>query len=297
MNDLIYQPNLTDRDLWEHRMFRIIEPPPKLDNWQDYFLRYKQGGEDFFAVFLHYYEPTLNNTVKRFESRYGLTDHFADLKMAYTEAMLTLLQDYDPHCGVDFLLSVHRKLRDALHAYTMTNLKGFSETSPERYRQLRKAAYIYKNSTPGEEVSAICNALEVQPKTAQKLIREIEALDTFQWNGGTWETESVTMESLPGIDILGYTRPQSPEQVFLHNERQRLLTAAFEELDEKKQGVIGLSLGFCQNCFGPIEPKTNDEIADIYQFTSENGVHRCYKKALKKLKDILADRQFFTHTD
>ena len=226
-----------------------------------------------------------------------MIDHFADLKMAYTEAMLTLLQDYDPDCGVDFLLSVRRKLRDALHAYTMTNLKGFSETSPERYRQLRKAAYLYKNSAPGEEVRAICDALDVKPKTAQKLIREIEALDTFRWNGGTWETESGTMESLPGIDILGYTRPQSPEQVFLHNERQRLLTAAFEELDEKKQGVIGLSLGFCHNCFGPMQPKTNDEIADIYQFTSENGVHRCYKGALKKLKDILADRQFFTHTD
>ena len=297
MNDLIYEPNITGRVYWEHRMFRIVNPPPKLNSWQDYFVRYKKGGEDFFAVFLHYYEPELNKIVKRFGSRYGLIDHFADLKMAYIEALLTLLQDYDPDCGVDFLLSVRRKLRDALHAYTMTNLKGFSETSPERYRQLRKAAYIYKNSTPGEEVSAICNALEVQPKTAQKLIREIEALDTFQWNGGTWETESGTMESLPGIDILGYTRPQSPEQVFLHNERQRLLTAAFEELDEKKQGVIGLSLGFCQNCFGPIEPKTNDEIADIYQFTSENGVHRCYKKALKKLKDILTDKNFFADAD
>ena len=297
MNDLIYQPNITDRDLWEHRMFRIIEPPPKLDSWQDYFLRYKQVDEDFFAVFLHYYEPELNKTVKHFGSRYGLIDHFADLKMAYVEAMLKLLQEYNPDCGVDFLLSVRRKLRDALHAYTMTNLKGFSETSPERYRQLRKAAYLYKNSAPGEEVRAICDALDVKPKTAQKLIREIEALDTFQWNGGTWETESGAIESLSGVDILGYTRPRSPEQVFLHNERQRLLTAAFEELDEKKQGVIGLSLGFCHNCFGPIEPKTNDEIADIYQFTSENGVHRCYKKALKKLKDILADRDFFTHTD
>ena len=297
MNDLIYEPNLTDRVYWERRMFRIVNPPTKLDSWQDYFIRYKQGDEDFFPVFLHYYEPTLNNTVKRFESRYGLTDHFADLKMAYIEAMLTLLQDYDPECGVDFLLSVKRKLRDALHAYTMTNLKGFSETSPERYRQLRKAAYIYKNSVSGEGVSAICNALKVQPKTAQKLIREIEALDTFQWNGDTWETESGAMESVAGVDILGYTRPRSPEQVFLHNERQRLLTAAFEELDEKKQGVIGLSLGFCHNCFGPIEPKTNDEIADIYQYTTENGVHRCYKGALKKLKDILADRQFFTHTD
>ena len=104
-------------------------------------------------------------------------------------------------------------------------------------------------------------------------------------------------EALSGVDILGYTCPQSPEQVFLHKERQRIITAVFEELDEKKQDIIGMSLGFCHNCFAPMQPKTNDEIADIYQFTSENGVHRCYKGALKKLKDILADRQFFTHTD
>ena len=111
MNDLIYQPNITDRDLWEHRMFRIVNPPPKLNSWQNYFVRYKQGDENFFAVFLHYYEPELNKIVKRFGSRYGMIDHFADLKMVYTEAMLTLLQDYDPSCGVDFLLSVRRNWR------------------------------------------------------------------------------------------------------------------------------------------------------------------------------------------
>lgn len=107
----------------------------------------------------------------------------------------------------------------------------------------------------------------------------------------------VSIESLSGIDILGYTCPQSPEQVFLHNEQKRIIAAAFEELDEMKQDITGISLGFCHNCFGPIEPKTNDEIADIYQYTTENGVHRCYKGALKKLKDILIGKQFFVNVD
>jgi len=49
----------------------------------------------------------------------------------------------------------------------MTNLKGFSETSPERYRQLRKAVYIYKNVSSVEAVSAIYNASDVKRNAVQ----------------------------------------------------------------------------------------------------------------------------------
>ena len=117
MNNMIYEPNLTDRDFWEHNMFHIVDPPPELSDWQDYFVRYIRGDEGYFTLFLHYYEPVLNEIVKRFGCRYGLQEHFADLKMAYVEAMLTQLQVYNPDCGIDFLRAVSRKLYESLHVY------------------------------------------------------------------------------------------------------------------------------------------------------------------------------------
>ena len=292
MNNMIYEPNLTDRDFWEHNMFHIVDPPPKLSDWQDYFVRYIRGDEGYFALFLHYYEPVLNEIVKRFGCRYGLQEHFADLKMAYVEAMLTQLQAYNPDCGIDFLRAVSRKLYDSLQAYAMTNLKGFSEASLDHYRRLRKAAYIYKACSPGNEISSICKALNVQSKTAKLLMDKICVLDTFGWYGGVLREDDTDIPV--GVDILSYRTTLTPEQEFIRNEIQKLLTEAFEALTEKEQDIIVLHLGFCYNCFYPQTPKTYDEIADIYQFTTVNGVLRFYKRALDKLRSKLADKGLFT---
>lgn len=293
MNNMIYEPNLTDRDFWEHNMFHIVDPPPKLSHWQDYFVRYIRGDEGYFTFFLHYYEPVLNEIVKRFGCRYGLQEHFADLKMAYVEAMLTQLQLYKPDCGIDFLRAVSRKLYDSLYAYAMTNLKGFSEASMDHYRRLRKAAYIYKTCSPGNEISTICKALKVQSKTAQSLIDEICVLDAFQWCGEVWNETDIPV----GVDILGYRNTLPPEQIFILNEDKKLLTEVFEALTEKEQDIIALHLGFCHNCFCPQVPKTYDEIADIYQFSTVNGVQRFYKRALDKLRSKLNEKEFFTKAD
>lgn len=135
-NDLIYEPNIDDSDRWERSMFQIRNAPEKLPEWQDYFIRIKQG-EDLFPEFLHHYEPVLNSIAQKYITKYGLNDHFADVKMVYVETLLTELEHYDPASDVAFLLSIKRKLEAALHAYTMVNLKGFSETSQTYYYQLR----------------------------------------------------------------------------------------------------------------------------------------------------------------
>ena len=97
------------------------------------------------------------------------------------------------------------------------------------------------------------------------------------------------------VAVLNYGKETTTRLVKLGGPCLRAMAAIETQrftLDEFEP-TAQLAFGFCHNCFGPIKPKTNDEIADIYQFTSENGVHRCYKGALKKMKDILADRNFF----
>lgn len=287
---MIYEPNPTDRDHWEHTMFQMQHPPARLSCWQDYFARIKQG-EDCFPEFLHYYEPILNGIAKRFVRRYGLYDHFADVKMTCVETLLKELESYDPASGVDFLVAVQRKIDVSLHGYAMANLKGFSETSATHYYQLRKAAFISKNSSKETMLPRICEELNIQPKTATRLLEEVLVLDTFQWFTGLPTAEG--QEDIPvGIDILRYCQSIQPEQMVLHKEAILALRKAFWKLNYKEQDIISRHLGFYKVCFRPLPPNTFEDLADLYQYSTADGVMRFYHRALKKLRGLLEQERW-----
>lgn len=139
-------------------------------------------------------------------------------------------------------MAVQRKLDAALHGYAMTNLKGFSETSATHYYQLRKAAFISKNSPEETVLSQICEKLNVQPKTAIRLPEEVHALDTFQWFTGMVKDDQ---EDIPvGVDVMGYCQTIQPEQMLLHKETILALRQAFWKLNYKEQDIISRHLGF-----------------------------------------------------
>ena len=271
------------------RMFQLSDTPPKLDSWQDYFVQTKQEA-DLFTVFLHYYEPVLNEITDSFCRKYGLDNHFDDVKMVYVEAMLAELERYDPACDIPFLQLTHRKLTNAMHTYAMSNLKGFSETSLTYYAQLRKAAYLYKTTTPNQAVATICKELNIQPKTALRLIEQVDALDTFRSVDETGE-EDEDYDSLVGKDVLGYRQARNPETVVIHQEQSDALWAAFDELTTKERDIISLHLGFCMECFRTITPKTFDDLADLYQYTAADSVMKLYHRALKKIRSKLGTKE------
>ena len=276
-------------DMNDLRMFQISDAPPRLDSWQDYFVQIKQGA-DLFAVFLHYYEPVLNEIANSFCRKYGLDKHFDDVKMVYVEAMLTELEHYDPACHIPFLQLTHRKLTNAMHTYAMFNLKGFSETSLTHYAQLRKAAYLYKTTTPNQAVATICKELNIQPKTALRLIEQVDALDTFRSVDETGE-EDEDYDSLLGKDILGYRQARTPETIVIHQEQSDALWDAFNALTTKERDIISLHLGFCMECFRTITPKTFDDLADLYQYTAADSVMKLYHRALKKIRSKLGTKE------
>ena len=291
-NELIYEANINDRDRWERSMFQIRNAPEKLPDWQDYFVRIKQG-KDLFPVFLHYYEPVLNSIAEKHISRYSLDDHFADVKMVYVETLLAELEHYNPASGVTFLISIKRKLDSALHAYTMVNLKGFSETSETYYYQLRKAAYIYHSKPEESVVTEICTQLNITEKTALRLLEQVYAIDTFQWYGGT-ETED-GQDGIPvGMDILGHCRKPQPEPALIYKETVTMLHRAFWKLDYKEQDIISRHLGFYKTCFRPLFENTFEELADLYQYTTADGVMRFYHRTLDKLRLLLDKEGMFT---
>lgn len=286
-SDLIYEPNTDDRDCWERSMFQIRNAPEKLPDWQDYFVRIKQG-EDLFPAFLHHYEPILNSIAEKHTSRYGLEDHFADVKMVYVETLLRELEGYDPASGVSYLLSIKRKLDAALHAYTMVNLTGFSESSETHYYQIRKAAYICHSQPKESAIAEICAQLNVTEKKAVQLLEQVQAIDTFRWYGGV-ETEDGQDDIPVGVDLLGYCRKPQPEAALIRKETMTMLHRAFRKLDYKEQDIVSRYLGFYKACFRPLFSNTFEELADLYQYTTADGVMRFYHRTLDKLR-LLLDR-------
>ena len=276
-------------DVVHTRMFQMENPPPKLVDWQDYFVRIRQG-EDCICGFLHHCEPILNDIADRFCRRYGLDKHVTDIKMTYITTMLAELRQYDPECGIPFLQLMHRKLTAAMHTYAMSNLKGFSETSLTRYAQLRKAAYLYKTTAPDQAVATICKELNIQPKTALRLIEQVDALDTFRSVDEAGE-DNEDYDSLVGKDVLGYRQSRNPETVVIHQEQSDALWAAFDELTTKERDIISLHLGFCMECFRTITPQTFDDLADLYQYTAADSVMKLYHRALEKLRSKLGTKE------
>ena len=296
MNEFTYAPDYRDWDNWSHNMFRIADPPPRFPCWQDYF---ETDDPNSFSAFLHYYEPELTRFSKELVRRYGLYDQLADVKMVCVEYLLWLRKKYDPTKGKDFLDSIKLKLAGQVQRYAMTSLKGFSETSATHYYELRKAAAIYNDNSADhsydELIDMICQQIGVKEKTAIRLLQEMLALDSFQWYDDiqTDEDGDEIDIGIAGADVAGYTRRVLPESSAIWNERQQWVTEAYEELTEMEQEVVGLHLGFCGNCFYRFKPKTYDEIADIYQFGTENGVLKNYHRTLDKLRTALDKKGLF----
>lgn len=296
MNDFVYQPDYQDWDNWAHNMFRIADPPPKLPSWQDYF---ESDDPNAFSAFLHYYEPELTRFCKELVRRYGLYDQLADVKMVCVEGLILLRKNYDPSKGKDFLDGIKLELAGPVKRYAMTSLKGFSETSASHYYELRKAAAIYNANSEDhsydEIIEMICQQVKVKEKTAERLLQEMLALDSFQWYDDTSLNEDGDDVDIgiAGDDVAGYTRRTLLEPAAIWNERQQWVTEAYEDLTEMEQEVVGLHLGFCGNCFYRFEPKTYDEIADIYQFGTENGVLKYHHRVLDKMRTALDKKGLF----
>ena len=276
-------------------MFRLQEPPPKEPTWQKYFMPVTTSS---FSLFLHYYEPELNRLADAFGRKYGLMDQLADIKMVCVEELWRLAQKYDPASGEEFLSNIRAKLMVAVQRYAMANLKGFSETSATHYYQLRKAAAIYKENKgriPYSEIlQMICCALNITEKTALQLLQEMDALDNFQWYTNIGSEEDKDEIDMPdGVDILGYCHTPQPEQELIRNELLNRLMAAFDTLTDKEKDVLCMHLGFCYKCGRPEKPKTYDEIADVYQFGTEDGVRRFYQRTLDKLRSKLSEKGLY----
>lgn len=290
--DTSYRDYNADANQWERNMFQLACPPQSMEKWQDYIDLFKNDGdENAFLVFLHYYEPTINGKVKAFAGRYALQSHFADLKMAYVEALWTQLQEYPQGCNIPFLKYVKRAATNAMQAYGALNLKGFTTTNDKQYYKLRTAAYIYKTECQNDvelAVPLICAKLHMTEKTAKRLLEEVQVLDTFLWYEEKWEEEDY--EGPPaGWDATGLLKPYLPEPALLRKQTRKYMRKAFRKLKYRERDILSQHLGFCMECFQLLTTVSFEDLADIHQYSTADGVRKAYKRALEKMRKSLED--------
>ncbi len=279
-----------DVDRQERNMFQLTCPPQPMKEWQDYIgLIKNDGNENAFLVFLHYYEPTINGKVEAFAGRYSLQSHFADVKMAYVEALWERLHTYPANCKIPFLKYVKRATTNAMNSYAALNLKGFTTTNDKQYYKLRTAAYIYKTECQEDAelaIPLICEKLHMTGKTAKRLLEEVQVLDTFLWYEEKWEEEDY--EGPPaGWDATGLLKPYLPEPALLRKQTRKYMRKAFRKLKYRERDILSQHLGFCMECFQLLATVSFEDLADIHQFSTADGVRKAYKRALEKMRKQL----------
>ncbi len=283
-----------DADRRDRHLFQLTHVPQPMKNWQDYIdlFRYDRD-ENAFLVFLHYYEPTINHRAESFVNRYGLQGHFVDVKMAYVEALWEQLRAYPEDCNIPFLKYAKQAITDAMNAYAALNLKGFSITQDKQHYRLRVAAYIYKTicyEDVEQAVPMICEHLHVTDKTARRLLDEVWRLDTFLWyDQQSEEKVEAFHDTLTGEDVVGLLKPYLPEPALLRKEARAYIREAFRKLSYREQDIVSRHLGFYKKCFRPLSPVSFEDLADIHQFSTADGVRKAYKRALAKMRKSLED--------
>lgn len=123
------------RYLLERRMYRLDPAPPKL--------------------------PMLNKLAQDACQRYGLPEHFVDIKQAAVCGILTALQKYGPSIGTPFAAFQKQYILDGIEDYIRTAQSGVITMTTDTYPVLRRIMAIYHQSgddCSDDSVQRFCNA-------------------------------------------------------------------------------------------------------------------------------------------
>ena len=261
------------RYLLERRMYRLDPAPPKL--------------------------PMLNKLAQDACQRYGLPEHFVDIKQAAVCGILTALQKYDPSIGTPFVAFQKQYILDGIEDYIRTAQSGVITMTTDTYPVLRRIMAIYHQSgddCSDDSVQRIADEVAMDAKSVRKYIaigtlNERRADFYRQYDEGGEETgEDVTVDTTSQPDKLYF-------QAVLYDALHR----AYDNLTYREQRTVARHLGFCGICWSvkkavlingeieyrPIKPMTFEEISHSASRRSDKASERTYKNALEKMRKAL----------
>ena len=287
------------RYLLERRMYRLDPAPPKLPPQEYIELYLAEKGDKYLLWYLHDREPMLNKLAQDACQRYGLPEHFVDIKQAAVCGILTALQKYDPSIGTPFAVYQRQYITDSIEDYIRTAQSGVITMTTDTYPVLRRIMAIYHQSgddCSDDSVQRIADEVAMDEKSVRKYIaigtlneRRVDFYRQYDENGE--ET---------GEDVTVDTTSQ-PNKLYFRSVLYNALYEAFDRLTYREQRTVAKHLGFCDTCWStqkavlingeveyrPIKPMPFEEISHSASRRSDKASERTYKNALKKMRKAL----------
>ena len=284
------------RRLLERRMYRLDPAPPKLPA-QEYIVRYLTEKEDkYLAWYLHNQEPALNKLAQDACQRYGLAEHFSDIKQTAVCGILAALQKYDSSIGVPFAAFQKQYISDSIEDYIRTAQSGMVTMTTDTYPVLKRIMAIYHqggDNATDDSMQRIANEIGLDTKTVQRYIaigalNERRADFYLQYDEDGEETgEDVTVDAA-----------SRPDKMYFRAVLYDALHQAYDSLTYREQRTVAKHLGFCDTCWSvrkavlingeieyrPIKPMTFEEISHSASRRSDKASERAFYAAMEKMR-------------
>lgn len=233
------------RYLLERRMYRLDPAPPKLPLQECIELYFDENEDKYLSWYLHDREPMLNKLAQDACQRYGLPEHFADIKQAAVCGILTALQKYDPSIGTPFAAFQKQYILDGIEDYIRTAQSGVITMTTDTYPVLRRIMAIYHQSgddCSDDSVQRIADEVAMDAKSIRKYIaigtlneRRVDFYRQYD-EGGEETGEDVTVDTTSQPDKLYF-------QAVLYDALHR----AYDNLTYREQRTVAKHLGFLRH--------------------------------------------------
>lgn len=233
------------RYLLERRMYRLDPAPPKLPLQECIELYFDENEDKYLSWYLHDREPMLNKLAQDACQRYGLPEHFADIKQAAVCWILTALQKYDPSIGTPFVAFQKQYILDGVEDYIRTAQSGVITMTTDTYPVLRRIMAIYHQSgddCSDDSVQRIADEVAMDAKSIRKYIaigtlneRRVDFYRQYD-EGGEETGEDVTVDTTSQPDKLYF-------QAVLYDALHR----AYDNLTYREQRTVAKHLGFLRH--------------------------------------------------
>lgn len=256
-------------------IYKIENPEKKLENWNDYFIKYlTENKTEYFQTFLHYYEGILNKKAKSFINQYNLENNrIDDLKQIFVMVLIEELSKYNVNDKIPFLQKVKYPLWKKWQDYVRENCGIVVIDRAGTYNNTRKVAKLYfelENTMPFDDV--VCE-ISKQLKLSEKTV--IELIDTvilFKYK------ENLTIEDVENIPL---------EKAEAKEEQRELIQEAMKVLTLVEQKILELSSGIDLDSLEEIDKKTYNQISLLIGMSGSSGVEKKLKRIKKKYRDEL----------
>lgn len=271
-------------------MYELDYSPVRLNDWNEYFVRYRETGEiKYYNEFLHFYEPVLDKRVDEFIHRFELEEYRAeDLKQIFSSLLWKELQTYDSN--IPLLQQIKFKVLSAWHEYVRLNCGNFQPDNRSQYTLLRKIARLYYLKSDGrktvtEIITEIAGELNLTEKSVEDYITAVAGFKP-KYNAEFYANDEDEEYNASAIDTVAdrYTT----EDWFFRLEQKEKLISALADLTITEQKLIESRFGICLSCLGNL-PKSSMSIVSMSLGLTESGAEKKLKTILKKLRKAIQE--------